>query len=208
MTALGATMQKSSLQKNDLELDLEELEEAATMVAEEEEEQGASKSAMISRTDSSTSSDSSSSSSSESSSESEESEAEEQGCTVSDEGGGETTKDSPPQSQPTSAASPIPHEPTGTLFLVEKKAETLPSASGGCRQLIQELGERVAEELRISPDSSCKAERSCSQLSSAAPEAEGTSGRSSGGTYLELSPRQNPLLIVQTQCGDEMTATS
>ncbi|KAM9362175.1 protein SHQ1 homolog [Symphorus nematophorus] len=200
MTALAATLQKASLRKKDLELELEELEEAATMVAEEEEEeeQGASKSAPMSRGDSSSaSSDSSSSSSSD---ESEESEAEGQGCTDSKKrggGGGEMCKDNPPQHQPSSAATPIPQEPTS---LLERKVDALPSASqGSSTQLIQELGERVTEELKISQDSGYKAERSCSQPGSAAAKTEATSGRSSSGILLELSPRRNPLLIIQTQ---------
>ncbi|XP_035518596.1 protein SHQ1 homolog [Morone saxatilis] len=202
MAALGATLQKASLRKKDLELELEELEEAATMVAEEEEEeeeeeQGASNSAPISHGDSSSSS---SSSSSDSSDESEESEAEGQGCTESNEGGGggggEMCKDNPLELQPT---SPITQEPTSTLFSEERKVDTLPSASAGSRQLIQELGERVAEELKISQDSSYGAERDCSQPSRAAAKTEVTSGRNSSGTLLELSPRRNPLLIVQTQ---------
>ncbi len=198
MTALAVTLQKASLQKKDLELELEELEEAATMVAEEEEEeQGAS----VSHGDSSSSSSDSCSSSSESSDESVESEAEGQGCTDSNEGGGggEISKDNPLQLQPTSAASPIPQEPTSTPFSAERKVDALPSASEGSRQLIQELGERVAEELKITQDSSYKAESNCSQSSSAAAKTEVTSGGSSSGTFLELSPRRNPLLIVQTQ---------
>lgn len=178
-------LQKASLQKKDLQLELEELEEAATMVAEEEG-------------DSSTSSDSSSS---ESSDESEESEAEGQGCTESSKGGGggggEATKHNPLQPQPTSAASPIPQEPTSTL-LAERKAVALPSVSEGSRQLIQEL-----EELRICPDLCYKAETNCSQLSDAATDTDETSGRCSSGTLLEPSPRRNPLLIVQTQDDDD-----
>ena len=207
MTALAATLQKASLWKKDLELELEELEEAATMVAEEEEEeeQGASKSAPMSRGDSSSASSDSSSSSSSSSDESEESEAEGQGCTDSKRGGGggggggggEMCKDNPPQPQPSSAASPIPQEPTSSL---ERKVDALPSASqGSSTLLIQELGERVAEELNISQDSGYKAERSCSQPGGAATNTEATSGKSSSGTLLEVSPRRNPLLIVQTQ---------
>ncbi|XP_076601495.1 protein SHQ1 homolog [Chaetodon auriga] len=206
MTALAATLQKASVQKKDLELELEELEEAATMVAEEEEEeeeQGASASAAISHGDSSSASSdsSSSSSSSDSSDESEESEAEGQGCTDSTEGGGgETSKDNPLQPRPSSAASPIPQEPMSALSSAEGNVDALPSASEGSRQLIQELGERVTEELKISQDSIYKAERSCSQPNSAAAKSEGTSGRSSSGILLELeNPRRNPLLIVQTQ---------
>ncbi|KAM7402594.1 hypothetical protein PAMP_017818 [Pampus punctatissimus] len=199
VTALAATLQKASLLKKDLELELEELEEAATIVAEEQEEEGASKNAPIPCSDSSSAS--SDSSSSDSSDESEESEAEGQGCADSNQGGGaggETFKYNPLESEPT---SPTPQEPTVTFLSSGRKVEALPSASEGSRQLIQELGERVADELRISQDSlsSYKAETNCSQLSSAAAQTEETSGRSSSsGTFLELSPGRNPLLIVQT----------
>lgn len=206
MTALAVTLQKASLQKKDLELELEELEVAARMVAEDEEELGSSKSTPISCGDgSSASSDSSSSNSSD---ESEESEAEGESCTDSNEGGGggggggEMYKDNPLQPQTSSAASPIPQEPTSTLSSVQsavRKVDTLPSAPVGSRQLIQELGERVAEELKISQGSSDEAERSCSQPNSAAAKTERASEGSSSGTLLELSPRKNPLLIVRTQ---------
>ncbi|XP_059186060.1 protein SHQ1 homolog [Centropristis striata] len=105
---LAVTLQKASLQKKDLELELEELEEAATLVAEE---------AGSCRLRSDIPHGSSSSSSSDSSDESEESEAEEQCCTESNEkagggaaaagggGGGEMSKDNPQQHQPTSADS-------------------------------------------------------------------------------------------------------
>nr|XP_046240727.1 protein SHQ1 homolog [Scatophagus argus] len=199
MTSLAAVLQNASLQKKDLGLELEELEEAARMVAVEEE--GEEKGALVSCSDSSSAS-SDSSSSSNSSDESEESEAEGQDCTDSNEGGGEgggeMWKDNPPHPQPSFAASPIPQEPTSAPFSAEK-VDTLPSASESCRQLIQELGERVAEELNISQDSSCKAERSCSQPSRFAENTEATSGRSSSGTLLEPSTPRNPLLIVQMQ---------
>lgn len=104
------------------------------------------------------------------------------------------SKDNPPQSHFSSAASPIPQEPTSSLISAERRVDALPSASVGSRQLIQELG-----ELKISHDSSYKAERSCSEPSSAAATTQVTSGMSSSGTLLEPSPRRNPLLIVQTQ---------
>ncbi|KAM3621401.1 uncharacterized protein V6R79_010787 [Siganus canaliculatus] len=197
MTALAATLQKVSLQKKDLELELEELEEAATIVAEEEEEEdedeeeSASKSTAISCSDSGSASGDSSSASSD---EGEESEAEGQDCSESNEGGGGggggggTSKDNPPQPQPSFSASPIPQGAVSTLLSVETKA------SEGSRQLIQELGERMAEELTISPESSSRGETSCSQSSRAAAQTEATSG-----ILLELDhPRRNPLLIIQT----------
>lgn len=171
-SALAETLQQACLRKKDLGLELEELEEAATMVAEEEEDDeeeeeedgAASDCPPISH-----------SSSGDSSGESEESEAEGQSCTESKEGGGGaegggTSKDNPPQPPPALAASPVPRAP----------ASTLPSASQGSRLLIQELGEQMQEELRVSSRHG----------------AERTSG-SVGGTLLE--PSRNPLLIVATR---------
>ncbi|KAJ4926983.1 hypothetical protein JOQ06_014724 [Pogonophryne albipinna] len=188
MSALAATLQKASLQKKDLELELEELEEAAKMVAEEESHSDSSSSS------SDSSSSSSSSSSSDSSDESEESEGQGEGG-----GGGETSKDNPPQSQHTPAASPLPQQ--STLLSAEDKVNALPSASEGSRQLIQELGERVTEELNISQDSTAE-ERTSSRANGGggATKTEVTSARSSSsGILLEPSPRRNPLLIVHTQ---------
>ncbi|XP_071376231.1 protein SHQ1 homolog [Centroberyx affinis] len=214
VTALAGPLRKTSLRKKDLELELEELEEAAAMVEEEEGEQGASSSGPASRGDSSSSSSSSSddssssSSSSDSSDESEESEAEGQGCAHSTEGGGggrggEMFKANPLlQPQP---ASRIPQEPPDALLTsAERKPDALPPASAGSSQLIQELGERVVEELWISQPqpqdrhSSYKAERDCSQSATAAAKTGAISESSSTGTFLELSPRRNPLRIVPT----------
>ncbi|XP_072238969.1 protein SHQ1 homolog isoform X2 [Leuresthes tenuis] len=199
VTALATTLQKASLQKKDLELELDVLEKAATMVVEEEQQRASSRAAESCSDSSSASCDSSS----DSSSETEESEAEGQGCSESKEeggGGGETSKDNPLQPQPTSSASPIPQTPTSALFPAEKrKVDTPLLASEDCRQLIQELGEQLAEELRVSPDSSYKEEGQSSQLSDAAAKTEEASGGSSSGTLLEPSPHRNPLLIVQTQ---------
>ncbi|XP_032404871.1 protein SHQ1 homolog isoform X1 [Xiphophorus hellerii] len=135
MLELASMLQHTPLQKKDLELELDELESAARMVVEEEEQA------------------STESSSSDSSSESEESEPEEQGCSDSKQGGGETCKDSP--SQPNSSpSSPIPHLSSTALSpSVNRKAGAVSSDSQGCRQLIQELGRQMTEELRISADS-------------------------------------------------------
>lgn len=112
-------------------------------------------------------------------------------------------KDNPLQPQPCTAASPIPQELMCTLSGVQSAArevDSLPSAPDGSRQLIQELGERVAEELRISQSSGSQAERRASQPgSSVHAETQVTSGKRSSGTLLEPSPRKNPLLIVRTQ---------
>ncbi|KAM4740512.1 protein SHQ1 homolog [Anableps anableps] len=186
---LASMLQHASLQKKDLELELDELESAARMVVEEEERAHSDSSR------SSSSASSESSSSSDSSSESEESEAEGQGCSESKQGGGgETCKDNP-------SSSPIPHRSSSALFPVENgKADAPRSASQGCRQLIQELEQQMTEELRISADSCSEAERRRLPMSDAAVEADGPSGKSSssGGTLLEPSPHKNPLLIVQT----------
>ncbi|KAF3855811.1 hypothetical protein F7725_016534 [Dissostichus mawsoni] len=58
------------------------------------------------------------------------------------------------RSQHTPAASPLPQQ--STLLSAEDKVNALPSASEGSRQLIQELGERVTEELNISEDSTAE----------------------------------------------------
>lgn len=181
IAALAVPLQKASLQKKDLDLELKELEAAARMVAEDEEESASCSDG------GSASSDSSGSSSDES----EASEAEDADYNeVGGGGGGETSKDNPLQPQRCSTASPIPQEHTSTLL------DTRPSASEGCRQLIQELEERVAKELKLSQDCSNKAEGRCSRADSAVEQTEGTSERSSSGNLLE--PR-NPLLILQTQ---------
>lgn len=188
IAALAVTLQKASLQKKDLDLELEELEAAARMVAEDEEERGAFKSTSCSDSGSA-SSDSTGSSSDES--EASEAEDEDAGYNeVGGGGGGEMSKDNPLQPQRCSTASPIPQEHTSTLLA------TRPSASEGCRQLIQELEERVEKELKLSQDCSNKAEGSCSRADNAVERTEGTSERSSSGNLLE--PR-NPLLILQTQ---------
>uniref|UniRef100_A0A1A8J221 Protein SHQ1 homolog n=1 Tax=Nothobranchius kuhntae TaxID=321403 RepID=A0A1A8J221_NOTKU len=170
VTALVSTLQKASLLKRDLKLELDELENAARMVMEEEQQA------------SSTCSDSSSDSSSE------ESVAEGRGCSELEEkgGGGEMCRDSPLHPQPTSSASPIPQ----TRLRSVSSAERREAEPAGCRQLIQELG-----EMRVSADPA--AESWSLQMSDAA--AEETSGKGSSGTLLEPNPRKNPLLIVQPQ---------
>lgn len=180
------TLQKASLQKKDLDLELEELEAAARMVAEDEEREAFN---------STSCSDSGSAPTDSSGSSSDESEASEAEDVDNNEvggggGGGGTLKDNPLQPQRCSTASSIPQEHTSTLL------DTLPSASEGCRQLIQELEERVAKGLNLSQDWSNKAEGSRSRADSAVEQTEGTSEGSSSGNLLE--PR-NPLLILQTQ---------
>lgn len=187
MAALTVTLQKASLQKKDLDLELEELEAAAQMVVEDEEEVGAGESSPTS-------------SSSSSSDESEASEAEEEGCADLNGvggggGGGETCKDNPLLPRHCSSGSPIPQEPGSTLVSAVRTAAALPSASDGCRQLIQELGERVAEELKISQDARDTTEGEHSRTNRAVENSSG----SSSGTLLEPSPRRNPLLIVTAQ---------
>lgn len=190
MAALTAALQKASLRKKDLDLELEELEAAAQMVVEDEEEEGVGESRPIC------------SSGSSSSDESEASEAEGDGCADFSEvgggeegGGGETCKDSPLQPRRRSSGAPIPQEPSSTLVSPARTADALPSASPGCRLLIQELGERVARELKLSQHLQDAAEGGSSPPDGGAETGAGRSG----GTLLEPSPRRNPLLIVATQ---------
>ncbi|KAM9859785.1 protein SHQ1 homolog isoform 1-T3 [Aulostomus maculatus] len=177
--ALAATLLTASLQKKDLELELEELEEAAAIVAEEEQDGEGEEEQRASSGDSSNESSSSDSS--------EESEAEGR----SRKEGGGTAKDCPLQLKPSSPSSPLPQAPTASFLSAERKDSVPLSASTGSRQLIQELGERVADELRISED----------VVSAAAVQIEGAAERSSSRTLLEANPRRNPLLIVQSQEG-------
>lgn len=85
-----------------------------------------------------------------------------------------------------------PHGSSGPPSLQEPsssaaRTEDAPPASGGCRQLIQELEERVAQDLKISQDSRHTA------------EGGGSGPDGAAGTLLEPRPRRNPLLIVTTQ---------
>ncbi|XP_061779935.1 protein SHQ1 homolog [Nerophis lumbriciformis] len=146
LSALAATLQKASLQKKDLELELEELEEAASMVAEEE---GSSKSAS-----GSVCSDSNSS-------------QEDEECATPGGGGGESSKDSP--LHPSSLVCAIPQQSV-TLPSADGNVDAFPPASEGTRPLIQELGElRITQDARSSPEE----ERKLSQAKTSAA-AEGT----------------------------------
>lgn len=93
-------------------------------------------------------------------------------------------KDNPLQPRHRSPAPALPQEPSSTLVSAARTADgPLPSASPGCRPLIQELEEQLAEELNISQD--------------LGDTAEGP-GPAAGGALLEPSPRRN-LLISTTQ---------
>ncbi|CAN9512570.1 unnamed protein product [Ophioblennius macclurei] len=187
VAALAEALRNASLRKKDLDLELEELEHAASLVAGEEEEEEEEEDT-ASGTE-----------------ESEEDEAE------SREGGGgggggkrvEASKDGPPQPQPppstSSSSSHLPRAPAGALLLSEEGSSSSSSGGGGAdarprAPLIQELGERVERQLRISPDR-CGA--------TAAATAERTSGGNGCGNLLELEPRRNPLLIVRTEDDEE-----
>ncbi|XP_077430190.1 protein SHQ1 homolog [Vanacampus margaritifer] len=183
LSALAAALQKASVQKKDLDLDIEELEEAASMVVEEED--GASEGASAYH---------SSSRSSDSSTSEEDDESEAEGPARAEPrrgGGGESSKDSPLKPQHTAAVcDSIPQERAATLLSAEGNVDILPQAPQGARALIQELGElKISPELRGSPE----AERKHLQQSI------DSSGGSSSGTLLESSPRRNPLLIIQKQ---------
>lgn len=175
MSALAAALQKVSFQKKDFDLDIEELEEAATMVLEEED--GASKSASVHH---------SSNRFSDSSASGEDDEAEAEGQVGAEsrcKEGGESSKDSPLKPPHTSAVcAAIPLERAATQLSEENKVHILPQAP-----LIQELGElKISEEFRGGPE----AEREPSQRSGA------SSGGNGGETLFESSPRTNPLLII------------
>lgn len=188
MAALAETLRKASLRKEDLGLELEELEAAAHMVVEDEEEAGgAGESSPIS------SGDSSGGGGGSSSDESEASEAEEGGCADFSEegggGGGEMGKHNPLQPPHGSSGPPSLQEPSSSLVSAARTEDALP-ASGGCRQLIQEL-----EELRFSQDSRHTA------------EGGGSAPGGATGALLEPSPRRNPLLVVTTQEGVQLSNT-
>ncbi|KAM9813993.1 protein SHQ1 homolog [Neosynchiropus ocellatus] len=176
LMSLSESLKTSCLRKGDLDLELEELEEAAVMVAQEEEEE-----------------ESDDTGSSDSSEEGEESDDEMPGCVLPTNEGGGTPKDCPLQVQPSSLAAPIPQEPLSTSLSAEEAEDVLPSASAGSAQLIEELGERVAEDLTIS-DSSRDDGRSHSERSGAQTDQVSRGNE----TFLEPSSRRNPLLIVHT----------
>ncbi|CAJ1051266.1 protein SHQ1 homolog [Xyrichtys novacula] len=134
MTALATMLQKASLQKKDLELELEELEEAATMVVDEEDHDDKG----------SCSSDTCS----ESADGSKDSEDNGQGCNQSNQAGSPSSKDNPLQPQSSWTDSPVPQDFTNPL----------PSACGSSKQLIQELETTVSVESKTPQDSSSKAE--------------------------------------------------
>lgn len=165
MTPLADPLQKVSLRKMNLELELEVLETVALV---EEEEKG------FSRTP-------------QSHSREESDRTQEPDCADMGGRGGESVE--------------------ASLTSAERKTSALPSAADSPSQLIQELGERVEEGLWISvqPQGSRlsrssaqgEAERDCSQPATATDTAR-------TGTFLELSPRRNPLLIVKTDTGDDL----
>uniref|UniRef100_A0A8C7LMW5 Protein SHQ1 homolog n=1 Tax=Oncorhynchus kisutch TaxID=8019 RepID=A0A8C7LMW5_ONCKI len=207
VTALADPLRKVSLRKRDLDLELEVLETAATLVEEEEKVEDGGKSPSRTPLSHIREESDSNDSSSDSSEESEDSEAEGKDCADRTEGGGERAEAIPIHPQP--AAPPVHQESCAVLTSSERKPSTLPSAVSCPRQLIQELGERVEEGLWISaqPQGSRhsrssaqgEAERDCSQPATATATATDTACT---GAFLELSPRRNPLLIVKTDTGD------
>ncbi|KAM8867428.1 LOW QUALITY PROTEIN: protein SHQ1 homolog [Synchiropus picturatus] len=176
LMSLCETLKTSCLSKGDLDLELEELEEAAVMVAQEEEEE-----------------ESDDTSSSDSSDEDEESDDEVQGSISPTNGGGGTPEDCPLQVQPPALTAPIPQEPSSTFLSAEEAEDVRPSASAGSAQLIEELGQRVAEDLTLSDsirdDGRSHLERSVAQSEQVSRGDE---------TFLEPSSRRDPLLIVHT----------
>uniref|UniRef100_A0A4W5NIP6 Protein SHQ1 homolog n=1 Tax=Hucho hucho TaxID=62062 RepID=A0A4W5NIP6_9TELE len=204
VTALADPLRKVSLRKRDLELELEVLETAAALVEEEEKVEDGGKSPSRTPLSHSREESDSDDSSSDSSEDCEDSEAEGKDCADRTEGGGGERAEATP---------PIHQESCAVLTSAERKSSTLPSAVACPSQLIQELGERVEEGLWISaqPQGSRhsrssaqgEAERDCSQPATATATATDTA-RTRTGTFLELSPRRNPLLIVKTDTGDDL----
>lgn len=191
VTALATSLQNSSLLKRDLELELEELEKAAMMVQEEEE--APSRSAAVSHGNSR----SNSGSSSDSSEPSESGESEAEGCTEAREeerggGGGEIRQHSPPQ--PTSTGYNIPWEHANTPLTAGKETGAQPTRSQDSPQLIQELWELTITQ---EPHSSRVKQEDSSHSNSATAKSENAAGNGSSQTLIDLSPRKNPLLIVQ-----------
>ncbi|XP_072308002.1 protein SHQ1 homolog [Eucyclogobius newberryi] len=184
LTALASALQKISLKKKDLELELEELEKAAFLVQEEEN------SAVVSHGNSSGSASSDDSESSES----EESESEGLDCAnTHEEGGGELRQQhSPPLSNSTSCT--IPRESFNTPLTANEETSALPALAQSSRQLIQELEElTITEQTR---PSHCEQDAVSNTESSASEK----TGNVFVGNFLEVNPRKNPLHIVQENC--------
>lgn len=180
ITALATMLQEASLQKKDLDLELEELEAVAAMVMEEEEDnQGVPKRTLTAHSDTSRPSDSFSGSA--------------DGTSIS-RGGGDLSNSL--HSQPSSNISPAPKDQPSTLFSTERKSGTFTSASEISEPLIQELGKNFSEELKISQEFKDKAESSYPGINNAATK---TGDTLSGRTFLEINPSPNQLLVVQKQ---------
>lgn len=181
VTALASALQKTSLEKRHLALELEELEKAAMLVQEEEN---------LAAVSPGNSSGDASSDSSESS-ESEESDCEGlDSANAHKEGrGGGLRQHSPPH--PDSGSCTIPPESRNTPLTASKEtgAQPAPVPALRSRPLIQEL-----EELTITEET-----HSRSREQDAISDAKSGAGEKTGntGNYLELSPRRNPLLIVR-----------
>lgn len=184
VTALASALQKTSLKKKDLALELEELEKAALLVQEEENF------AVVSPGNSSSSSSSASSNSSESS-ESEESECEGLVSANSHKGGGGLRQHSPPHPYP--GICTIPQERFNTPLTASEETGAQPALPHSSRPLIQEL-----EKLTITEEThpSHRELDAISNPKAGAGEKTGNTGDSTGN-FLELSPRKNPLLIVR-----------
>lgn len=185
VTALASALQKTSLQKKHLALELEELEEAATLVQEEED-----LAAVSPGNSSSASSDSSESSDSEGS----ECGGQDSANTHEEGGGGGLRQQSPPQ--PDSGSFTIPRESFNTPLTASKETGAQSTLAHSSRPLIQEL-----EELTITEE----AHSSHSQQDAASNKKTGVGQNAGNSTrnFLELSPRKNPLLIVRENCEND-----
>lgn len=181
VTALASALQKTSLEKKDLALELEELEKAAMLVQEEENL------VAVSPGNSSSSSDTSESS------ESEESECEglDYANTRGEEGGGGRLRQhSPPHPNPGSCT--IPQESLNTPLTASEETGAQPALAHSSRPLIQEL-----EELTITEETH-SSHSDQDPVSNEESGVGGKTGNAGNGTwnFLELSPRKNPLLFV------------
>ncbi|KAJ8409240.1 hypothetical protein AAFF_G00234380 [Aldrovandia affinis] len=202
VTALAEPLRKASLQKPDLGLRLQELEATAAALVEKqrEEEDGKGRRAdgEPRRSLSGEESGSGSSSSSDSSEESQDSGA-------GGRGGGESGAGGPSQLRPgpPGPATPPEEEEEGAA-----RRAARPPARAAPRLLIQELGERVEAGLSISepPEgthsrSSGESGGDCAGTLQPAAVQAGTNS-APPGTFLDVCPQKNPLLIVGSR-GDD-----
>lgn len=189
VTALASALQKTSLAKKDLALELEELEKAAKLVQDEENPSAVSPG---------NSSDGSSSDSCESS-EGEESECEglDSASERRERRGAGLRHHSPPQPDPDSYCTLPPQERLDTPLTASEETGAQPTRTLSSAPLIQELEELTITEQTHSSSSSSEQDPVCKEESGVG----GKTGNAGIGTrnFLEVSPRKNPLLFVHEE---------